>query len=46
LLSRIITFQVNRQNPDRGLTFVDFSLMVALICIVIMVAVMARSPEQ
>lgn len=48
MLSRIITFRANRQNPghpDRGLTFVDFSLMVALICIVIMVAVMAQLPR-
>lgn len=45
LLSRIITFQVNRQNPDRGLTLVDFSLMVALICVVAVIAVMANVPR-
>lgn len=45
MLSRIITFQVNRQNPDRGLTLVDFSLMVALICLVAVIAVMAHVPR-
>jgi len=39
LLSRIIKWRVNRQNPDRGVTVVDFSLMVGLLAIVIIVAV-------
>ena len=32
-------FQVNRQNPERGVTVVDYSLMVGLLAIVIIVAV-------
>ena len=39
LLSRIIKWRVNRQNPDRGVTVVDFSLMVGLLAIVLIVAV-------
>jgi len=31
-------FQVNRQNPERGVTVVDYSLMVGLLAIVIIVA--------
>jgi len=38
LLSRIITFQVNRQNPDRGVTVVDFGVMIGLIAVVVIVA--------
>jgi Flp pilus assembly pilin Flp len=38
-LSRIIKWRVNRQNPDRGVTVVDFSLMVGLLAIVLIVAV-------
>ena len=32
-------FEVNRQNPERGVTVVDYSLMVGLLAIVIIVAV-------
>jgi len=39
LLSRIITFQVNRQNPDRGVTVVDFGLMIGLIAVDIVAVV-------
>jgi Flp pilus assembly pilin Flp len=37
----MMKFQVNRQNPDHGVTVVDFSLMVGLLAIVIIVAVIA-----
>jgi len=38
-LSRVIKWRVSRQNPDRGVTVVDFSLMVGLLAIVIIVVV-------
>jgi Flp pilus assembly pilin Flp len=34
----MMKFQVNRQNPERGVTVVDYSLMVGLLAIVIIVA--------
>ena len=39
MLSRIITLQVNRQNPDRGVTVVDYGVMIGLIAVVVIVAV-------
>ena len=39
MLSRIITLQVNRQNPDRGVTVVDFGVMIGLIAVVIVAVV-------
>jgi pilus assembly protein Flp/PilA len=39
LLSRLISFQVRLQNPERGATAVEYGLMVALIAVVIIVAV-------
>jgi len=39
VLSRIITLQVNRQNPDRGVTVVDFGVMIGLIAVVIVAVV-------
>jgi len=41
LSSRIITLRAKGQNPDRGFTVVDYSLMVGLLAIVIIVAVIA-----
>jgi len=37
----MMKLQVNRQNPDRGFTVVDLSLMVGLLAIVVVVAVIA-----
>ena len=37
----MMKFQVNRQHPERGVTVVDYSLMVGLLAIVIIVAVIA-----
>jgi Flp pilus assembly pilin Flp len=34
----MMKFQVNRQHPERGVTVVDYSLMVGLLAIVIIVA--------
>jgi pilus assembly protein Flp/PilA len=39
MLSRLISFQVRLQNPERGATAVEYGLMVALIAVVIIVAV-------
>lgn len=40
-MSRITMFQLSRQDPERGLSVVDYSLMVGLLAIVIIVAVLA-----
>jgi Flp pilus assembly pilin Flp len=39
LLSRIIKSGLSRQNSDRGVTVVDYGLMVGLVAVVIIFAV-------